>query len=88
MCLFEGGQGLNINGNMFVLARELTSNKRFSSLHGIFVVTEDTSEAAQRRLLDYGIDMPVVERNSEDYQRYLARCKFLRTSTSGPIRCM
>lgn len=84
MCLFEGGQGLNINGNMFVLARELSSNKRFSSLRGVFVVTEETSEDAQRRLQDYGIDMPVVERNSEDYQSYLARCEFLFTDNSFP----
>ena len=84
LCLFEGGQGLNINGNMFVLARELASNKRFSSLKGVFVVTEDTSESAQQRLRAYGIDMPVVERNSEDYQRYLARCEFLFTDNSFP----
>ena len=39
LVLLEGGQGTNINGNMFSMLRELNTNPRWSEYITAFVVT-------------------------------------------------
>jgi hypothetical protein len=53
LVLLEGGQGSNINGNMFAMLRELETNPRWSSFRSVFVVTESTREKATERIAFY-----------------------------------
>ena len=39
--LLEAGQGMNINGNMFALLRELQTNEQWKHMETVFVVTKD-----------------------------------------------
>lgn len=82
--LFEAGQGKNINGNMFALIRELKSNEKFCGFNAVFVVTEETKEAADKRFKEYKYDVELVIRNSKRYKEYLATCKYLFTDNSFP----
>lgn len=85
LVLLEGGQGTNINGNMFSMLRELCTNPRWSGYKTVFVVTENTLENAQRRMLFYGFDKVILcVRGSREYCRYLATAKYLLTDNSFP----
>ena len=83
--LLEAGQGLNINGNMFALLRELKTDPKWSNMKCIFVVTEGKREAAKERFEFYGFkDIVLTERLSKEYNQYLATCKYLITDNSFP----
>ncbi|MGX8852696.1 CDP-glycerol glycerophosphotransferase family protein [Amedibacillus sp. YH-ame10] len=82
--LLEAGQGKNLNGNMFAMVRELCENESFHDYKVVFVVTEDTKEAAQKRFAFYGYHVELVIRNSDVYKDYLATCKYLLTDNSFP----
>lgn len=83
--LLEAGQGLNINGNMFALLRELKTNLKWKDMKCVFVVTEGTKETAPKRMAEYGFeDIIYVERLSKQYNRYLATCRVLATDNSFP----
>lgn len=83
--LLEGGQGANINGNMFVLAKELVFNPEFSEYGVIFVVTRETLEKAKERFAFYGMNaVRFVVRNSKAYCKALATAKFLVTDNTFP----
>ena len=85
ICLFEAGQGKNINGNMFSLLRCLTTIREFNSYRAIYVVTEDTIDSAKQRFADYGLtEIEFVIRDSDEYQEYLARAQYLFTDNSFP----
>lgn len=83
--LFEGGQGTNINGNMFSLLRELKSNPKYSEYKAAFVVTAGKEEAARERMSLYGFDNVIITvRNSHEYCKLLATAKYLATDNSFP----
>lgn len=85
LVLLEGGQGSNINGNMFALLKELKTNPKWSSFKVVFVVTEKTLAKADARMKFYGFsDVVLVKRNSKKYSEYLATAKFLATDNSFP----
>lgn len=85
LVLLEGGQGSNINGNMFSMLREINSNARFSEYKTVFVVTENTIARARERMKLYGFDKVIlVVRNSNDYCKYLATAKYIMTDNSFP----
>lgn len=85
LVLLEGGQGSNINGNMFSMLREINSNARFSEYKTVFVVTENTLIKARERMKFYGFDRVILAvRDSADYCRYLATAKYIMTDNSFP----
>ena len=85
MCLLEAGQGKNINGNMFALARAIETLPQYAHLRAAFVVTEDTESQARDRFSHYGIDgVELVARNSPRYKELLARAHYLFTDNSLP----
>ncbi|MBR2133201.1 MAG: CDP-glycerol glycerophosphotransferase family protein [Eubacterium sp.] len=85
LVLVEGGQGTNINGNMFSMLNELNTNDRWSEYKTVFVVTDDTISAAKKRMEFYGFDKVIISvRNSKQYCKYLATAKYLMTDNSFP----
>lgn len=85
LVLLEGGQGSNINGNMFSMLRELKTNPRWSDYKCVFVVTKNTLSNAQKRMEFYGFDDVILSiRNSKEYSMYLATAKYLMTDNSFP----
>ena len=81
----EGGQGSNINGNMFAMLKELCTNKRWKDYETAFVVTESTRAKAEERMAFYGFkEVKLLLRNSDEYCRYLATSKYLMTDNSLP----
>ncbi len=83
--LLEGGQGSNINGNMFAMLRELCTNPRWSKYRAIFTVTDGTIEKARERMAFYGFEnVRLVVRNSDEYCKCLATAKYLMTDNSFP----
>lgn len=82
--LLEAGQGKNINGNMFAIAKELSTNPLWKAFKIYWVVTEDTLVDAQKRFAFYGYDVHFVIRSSEEYAALLATCKYLVTDNSFP----
>ena len=86
LVLLEGGQGSNINGNMFSMLKELQTNPKCQNYTCVFVVTEKTIDKAKKRMNFYGFDnVHVVVRNSHLYCKYLATAKYLLTDNSFPI---
>lgn len=85
LVLLEGGQGTNINGNMFSMLKELNSNARWSEYKTVFVVTNDTLKAAEKRMRFYGFGKVILSvRDSDSYCKYLATAKYLMTDNSFP----
>ena len=86
LVLLEGGQGSNINGNMFSMLKEISTNPRFKDYKCIFVVTQKTIEKAKHRIFDvYGFEnIELVIRNSNLYCKYLATAKYIATDNSFP----
>ena len=83
--LLEGGQGTNINGNMFSLLRELKTNPKYAEYKVAFTVTADKLEAAEERMKFYGFDDVIITvRNSHPYCKLLATAKYLATDNSFP----
>lgn len=85
LVLIEGGQGTNINGNMFSMLREIKTNPRWQEYKTVFVVNDNNVIRAQKRMDFYGFDDVVIcVRNSKEYCRYLAGAKYLMTDNSFP----
>lgn len=85
LVLLEGGQGTNINGNMFSMLNELNTNPRWKDYKTVFVVTKDTMQSAEKRMKFYGFDRVILSvRDSKSYCRYLATAKYLLTDNSFP----
>lgn len=85
LVLLEGGQGTNINGNMFSMLKELNTNPRWKDYKTVFVVTDNTLEKAESRMKFYGFDRVILSvRGNDDYCRYLATAKYLMTDNSFP----
>ena len=85
LVLLEGGQGSNINGNMFSMLKELQTNPKWQDYTCVFVVTEKTIDKAKKRMSFYGFDrVRLAVRNSHSYCRYLATAKYLLTDNSFP----
>lgn len=85
LVLLEGGQGTNINGNMFSMLNEICSNPRWSEYKAVFVVTQDTIDKAKKRMAFYGFDKVILSvRDSKQYTKYLATAKYLMTDNSFP----
>lgn len=82
--LLEAGQGKNVNGNMFAMARELCENEKYQDYKAVFVVTEETLEDAKKRFSFYQYAVEFVVRNTETYKKYLATCKYVMTDNSFP----
>lgn len=85
LVLLEGGQGSNINGNMFAMLNELQTNPRWNDYKAVFTVTKKTFAKANERMKFYGFDdVQLVIRGSENYQRALACAKYLMTDNTFP----
>ncbi len=85
LVMLEGGQGSNINGNMFAMLKELKTNPKWKSFRVAFVVTKKNKGKALERLSFYGFnDVILVERNSKEYCKILATAKYLATDNSFP----
>lgn len=85
LVLLEGGQGKNINGNMFSMLREICKNPKYSDYTCVFTVTENTLSKAEKRMSFYGFDRVILAvRNSNEYKKYLATAKYLMTDNSFP----
>lgn len=85
LVLLEGGQGTNINGNMFSMLNEICTNKRWEKYKTVFVVTRDTIDKARERMEFYNFDNVILAvRNSKKYCKYLATAKYLMTDNSFP----
>ena len=85
LVLVEGGQGTNINGNMFSMLREICTNERWSDYRVVFVVKETTEQSAKKRMKFYGFDKVIITRlNSDSYHKYLATAKYIMTDNSFP----
>ena len=82
--LLEAGQGKNINGNMFAIARELCTNPAWKKIKVYWVVTEDTLQSAKDRFSFYSYNVEFVVRLSDEYAKLLATCKYLLTDNSFP----
>lgn len=85
LVLLEGGQGKNINGNMFSMLREICKNPKYKDFTCVFTVTENTLSKAEKRMSFYGFDRVILAvRNSNEYKKYLATAKYLMTDNSLP----
>ncbi len=85
LVLLEGGQGSNINGNMFAMLKELQTNPCWKDYTCAFVVTEDTIEKAKKRMAFYGFEGVILSiRNSKAYLKHLATAKYVMTDNSFP----
>ncbi len=83
--LLEGGQGANINGNMFALTKELCQNPLFSEYTPVVAVTKETLPKAKERFARYGFHkVRLVVRNSRAYCKQLATAKYLFTDNTFP----
>ncbi len=83
--LLEGGQGKNVNGNVYAFLCELRRKKQWSDYEVYIVVTNDTKQAVIDRMEFYHYDhVNTVIRNSDEYQKLLATCKYLITDNSFP----
>lgn len=83
--LLEAGQGMNINGNMFALLRELQTNEQWKHMETVFVVTKDNYQKASARMDFYNFqNVVLVERLSKKYNKYLSRAKYIATDNSFP----
>ena len=85
LVLLEGGQGSNLNGNMFSMLKELNTNPRWKDYTCAFVVNEDTIEKAKKRIALYDFErVCLVTRNSKVYLKQLATAKYIMTDNSFP----
>ena len=85
LALVEGGQGTNINGNMFSMLNQLCTNERWSDYKVVFVVTKDNYNSAVKRMKFYGFDNVIISvRDTNKYRKYLATAKYLMTDNSFP----
>jgi CDP-glycerol glycerophosphotransferase (TagB/SpsB family) len=83
--LLEGGQGKNINGNMFAFLKEIEQEEEWKSYIPYLVVTKETMDDAKKRCRDYHFKkVSFVIRNSDEYKRRLAISKYLMTDNSFP----
>lgn len=84
--LLEPGQGKNLNGNMFAFVKEMMTNDRWKHLNIDFVVTKNNIANARKRFEFYGFNrVNFIVRNSDEYIKSLATCKYLITDNSFPI---
>lgn len=84
-CLFEGGVGRNINGNMFALVRAMCHDEAYASYELVYAVDEGMMELARARFAAYGLDrvrLVVVE--SDEFNECLARAKYLFNDNTFP----
>lgn len=85
LVLLEGGQGANINGNMFAMLLTLQTDPKYSDYTAVFTVTKQTMEKARKRMEFYGLSRVVLAiRNSKTYCKALATAKYLMTDNSFP----
>ncbi|NJE44972.1 CDP-glycerol glycerophosphotransferase family protein [Massilimicrobiota sp. SW1139] len=83
--LLEGGQGKNINGNIFHFLKEICTNKEWSYLKIYYVVTDETMNQAKNRFDFYQYhNIKLVIRQSDEYLKLLASCQYLITDNSFP----
>ncbi len=85
LVLLEGGQGSNINGNMFAMLREIETNPKWSDYTAVFTVTKKTMAKAAERMAFYGFErVRLAVRNSKAYCKALATAKYIMTDNSFP----
>ena len=85
LVLLEGGQGSNINGNMFAMLLELETNPRWKDYRSVFTVTRKTLDKARARMELYGFkNVTLAVRNSNAYCVALATAKYIMTDNSFP----
>lgn len=84
-CLFEGGVGRNINGNMFALVREMCRDAAYADFELVFAVDASMMEAARKRFAAYGLDrVRLVVLESDEFNECLARAKYLWNDNTFP----
>lgn len=85
LVLVEGGQGTNINGNMFAMLKEIMTNPRWNDFNVAFVVTQQNFSSAKQRMAFYGFSrVKIVIKNSKEYSKSLATAKYIMTDNSFP----
>lgn len=85
LVLLEGGQGSNINGNMFSMLNELQTNPRWAEYTCVFTVTNAIFEKAAKRMALYGFNsVKLCVRGSREYLKYLATAKYIMTDNTFP----
>lgn len=83
--LIEPQQGRTINGSMFYIIKELTSNKEYSD-YMVYVALKETAIPSAKKLLNYNKieNVQIVKYLSRKYYKLLASSKYLMTDTSFP----
>lgn len=83
--LVEPQQGRTINGSMFYIIKELTSNKEYSD-YMVYVALKETAIPSAKKLLNYNKieNVQIVKYLSREYYKLLASSKYLMTDTSFP----
>ncbi len=85
LVLLEGGQGANINGNVFAMLKELCENSAWQNFTPVLVVTSDSQQKASERIAFYNFkNVKLTLRDSRDYQKYLATAGYLLTDNTFP----
>lgn len=81
--LIEPQQGRTINGNMFYIIKELTSNTEYLN-HNIYVVLKDGAIEVAKKTLEYNKieNIKIIKYLSKEYYQLLATSKYLITDTS------
>lgn len=83
--LLEPQQGRSINGSMFYILKELTTNKEYSDYMIYVALREETMHSAEK-ILSYNKikKVQIIQYLSKEYYKLLATSKYLITDTSFP----
>ena len=83
--LVEPQQGRSLNGNMYYVLKDLCADKRYRSFK-LYCVAKPGNDTLFRRLLDKAgaKHVQIVTRDSEQYIKLLATCKYLITDIGFP----
>lgn len=81
--LIEPQQGRTINGNMFYIIKELTTNEEYSK-YKVYVTLKDNAIDSAKRILEYNKieNIEIINYLSKEYYKLLATSKYLITDTS------
>lgn len=83
--LIEPQQGRTINGSMFYIIKELTSNKKYSD-YMVYVALKEEAIPSAKKILNHNKieNIQIVKYLSREYYKLLASSKYLMTDTSFP----
>lgn len=82
--LMEAGQGKHVNGNVFALIKEIRSRTELDNTPVYLAINPDIKEEAKKKIEYYGLNVILIERESNAYKKILATAKYLVTDNSFP----